>query len=1216
MLNMNRDQGFRILGMRNEELGMPLTRKLILIPNSYFLIKHSLASSSRSLFPLLLALCYLLFVSCNLFNAPLDPDYFDKIDEEIAYANAPLANVKIGSIPGSVNTIIGSLGRVKQGYSFNVAFTANPEWAFTGWEAVLTEDFSAYLHADRQGQISFLNKIHPFIIIEDKQDDSLNLTGDAVITIKSGAAITIVPRCAERPDVYSSNLPGNFTDRKVINYPINIWFNRELHPNCVNFDNFYITAETNWGMGGRILEGDDITKYFNAPVVNGRRVFISTNIPENNTEFYNLNLNVRVNLGAIYDRYEVRNTGQPDKYRELGYDISNIKYTTEPLTAGMEAAAGRHNKLISGSSIIPAGPLPDEESYYVQEENGERLVYLMLDADALEQSINREYAELFNIRVTEKREGETYPSEYPYAEYGVMPDDPVLISKYTAKHPGRKPYIVRHILRTQTDGTIQIALQPVDTLGNYENFDKAQKVRVILDTTSTGLLENLAAVYNQLTETLTVSWAKPGNIAGILISQGIMGGQLEPLPTLAPGATSYIFNGISKDHNYIFSFRTYDTLNNYSLPQFLELNHAEKPLIISQPQGGNNSSSVLILKVDAAVNDGGSLSYQWFSNTTNSNIGGTPVQGATGISYEPPTLTDGTFYYYAVVTNTNDRVIGVKTASTASDAVAVIVNDTMLTVTFNAGGGMPAPQSPVSVPRGSKLNKPEHMTKGFEMFNGWYKDALYSEGWNFEADTVNNNTTLYAKWQPLLDWLKEQSNGETENDPIYLSLNFQVNEGNWNYLFMLIEEADKFIDLDLSACTRLGYSENIGSGVLFSNGDFFIDVHGTGSKKIVSMILPDAATSLKHFNNFTNNLISLTGRAITRILEFTFQNNTSLASVDFPAVTIIDRNAFSGCTSLSSVSFPLAASIDSLAFSGCTSLNSVSFPLSTSIGDEAFSGCTSLSRVNFPLAVSIGERAFNGCTDLSTMNFPLAANINQSAFSGCTSLSSVNFPLAASIGDKTFTGCTSLTSISFPASVTINFSTSFSNCPMLSEFIITGYGYLSTAQNGMALLRYGTELIAFPSASGSVSLDNRINSVGPSTFQENTNLTGITLPEGLTEIASSAFYGCTSLAEIILPDGLIEITSFAFYGCIGLTEITLPAGFSSIGSNAFNGCSNLEQVTCLAETPPLAIGSGTLNLFANTHSNLQILVPALSVDEYKAATGWSQYADKIFAITP
>ncbi|REG88497.1 beta strand repeat-containing protein [Algoriphagus antarcticus] len=47
---------------------------------------------------------------------------------------------------------------------------------------------------------------------------------------------------------------------------------------------------------------------------------------------------------------------------------------------------------------------------------------------------------------------------------------------------------------------------------------------------------------------------------------------------------------------------------------------------------------------------GGDLTYQWFSNTTQSNIGGTLIAGAESVSYAPPSAIEGITYYYVVVT--------------------------------------------------------------------------------------------------------------------------------------------------------------------------------------------------------------------------------------------------------------------------------------------------------------------------------------------------------------------------------------------------------------------------------------------------------------------------------------------------------------------------------------------------------------------------------------
>ena len=80
------------------------------------------------------------------------------------------------------------------------------------------------------------------------------------------------------------------------------------------------------------------------------------------------------------------------------------------------------------------------------------------------------------------------------------------------------------------------------------------------------------------------------------------------------------------------------------------------------------------LRVTATVSIG-TLSYQWYCNTRLSTTGGTLINGATNAVYSAPTDKDGVIYYYCVVTNTDNRAIGNKTASKASRVAKVTVRD-------------------------------------------------------------------------------------------------------------------------------------------------------------------------------------------------------------------------------------------------------------------------------------------------------------------------------------------------------------------------------------------------------------------------------------------------------------------------------------------------------------------------------------------------------------
>lgn len=73
----------------------------------------------------------------------------------------------------------------------------------------------------------------------------------------------------------------------------------------------------------------------------------------------------------------------------------------------------------------------------------------------------------------------------------------------------------------------------------------------------------------------------------------------------------------------------------------------------------------------------GTLSYQWYSNTTNSTTGGTLISGATSATYTPPASSVGTTYYYVVVSDTYCE------GKTTSAIVSVIVVSSP--VTCNTG---------------------------------------------------------------------------------------------------------------------------------------------------------------------------------------------------------------------------------------------------------------------------------------------------------------------------------------------------------------------------------------------------------------------------------------------------------------------------------------------------------------------------------------------------
>ncbi len=104
------------------------------------------------------------------------------------------------------------------------------------------------------------------------------------------------------------------------------------------------------------------------------------------------------------------------------------------------------------------------------------------------------------------------------------------------------------------------------------------------------------------------------------------------------------------------------------------------PIINKHPNTIAQSKSVgaAFPALSVSVAGNAPYSYQWYSNTANNNTSGTPIQGATGVSYTPPSTTVGTSYYYCEVTDLSGTVV-----SNVSGAHAVFTSCN--SGTFNFG---------------------------------------------------------------------------------------------------------------------------------------------------------------------------------------------------------------------------------------------------------------------------------------------------------------------------------------------------------------------------------------------------------------------------------------------------------------------------------------------------------------------------------------------------
>lgn len=78
--------------------------------------------------------------------------------------------------------------------------------------------------------------------------------------------------------------------------------------------------------------------------------------------------------------------------------------------------------------------------------------------------------------------------------------------------------------------------------------------------------------------------------------------------------------------------------------------------------------------------------------------------------------------------------------------------------------------------------------------------------------------------------------------------------------------------------------------------------------------------------------------------------------------------------------------------------------------------------------------------------------------------------------------------------------------------------------------------------------------------EHQTQITAVTIEDGVTTVGSNAFYGCFKIRSATLPSSLATIEQYAFYNCTSLEDINFPSSLRSIDEHAFDYCRSLTAV--------------------------------------------------------
>ena len=210
------------------------------------------------------------------------------------------------------------------------------------------------------------------------------------------------------------------------------------------------------------------------------------------------------------------------------------------------------------------------------------------------------------------------------------------------------------------------------------------------------------------------------------------------------------------------------------------------------------------------------------------------------------------------------------------------------------------------------------------------------------------------------------------------------------------------------------------------------------------------------------------------------------------------------------------------------------------------------------IETNIGNRvteitsAFKNCLLIKSVSMPNSVNTIGSAAFNNSGIGYVTIPACiTSISDDAFRNCQAMQHISFPVNVQDIASWSFANCNSIERINI-----------------------------------QHVSNPGDYLFSDSHSLKNVVFNSEATYIGTSICKGCSSLSDVKFLGSVKRIYSYAFTYCYSLRQVDLT---------------NCDSVPILSD----------VNVFMDSPSDCEILVPASLAEEWKTATNWTTYASRI-----
>lgn len=402
-----------------------------------------------------------------------------------------------------------------------------------------------------------------------------------------------------------------------------------------------------------------------------------------------------------------------------------------------------------------------------------------------------------------------------------------------------------------------------------------------------------------------------------------------------------------------------------------------------------------------------------------------------------------------------------------------------------------------------------------------------------------------------------------------------------NEIYRAVEDGDVFQYVILPTLSNPGTAADLAQGKQLIDGD----------GKVVEGELEKVTNYLPLFMSDGLEEIPFDAlKGCTKLHDYAFYNNTNIKTINVPeTVKTFGNRLTEGSTALTKVNIKsLHAWLEST-FGEYGNLVQAAKHLY--VNDVPL---THITKNDSDGIINISAYAFRGCTDLVAVELSDSVeSIGESIFSICTNLKTFKAKSLKIIPERCFEDV-SLSSIDVPNVTVIkgpySMGSSDSFLDMELEFpLVTSVGI-------SAFYYCAAKSLSFPSL---------VNAIGDFNFYNNSHLKSINLP--LMENMPQVYFleNCTSITKIILP----KLITFKLQGisrCNALKTIDLPSvtTITNYSSYCFNYMHNVRLLLRYN-------GVVTLSTTQLPNAITEIYVPNDQVDNYKADSKWSTYADKI-----